>query len=235
MTTRCEKEKERKKKGKKCEMKGRVFDVEEVQRRCRACDDKSDAEWQNMCSGGFLAEGERVEEVIARDAAELSKQGWSAEEMGKQLHALADGLVGERGKEKRFEWERRWFVGRQYSPFRSGEVHAEGWNEEWVLRGEQGTKMVLTRGSADMVADFGFFQGGLDGSNRYRLDPHVVHAMVTGSVSREAKEWMARRREFKNQRRKAEREKLVEEMKPRMHEQGAAEFLAAMLAKLKDK
>ena len=95
--------------------------------------------------------------------------------------------------------------------------------------------LVLTRGGLDMLEDFGFCEGGLDGSNRYRLDPAAVQALLSGVDSPEAAAVRQVRRAHKNGRRLAEREALLRDMEPRLHEPGAREFLEQQLGKLADK
>jgi hypothetical protein len=230
-----------------CAMEGRLWNglaTEAVERRCRALEDKSDPEWPCMSSVGFLAPGERLEAVVARDAAALARLGLTAAQLAERLRALLmlfgdaqEGAVTT-AEGARVRFVRRWFVGAQYSPFRNSagpmRRHEEGWSDEWKVRSDCAS-LVLTRGGLDMLEDFGFCQGGLDGSSRYRLDPDAVVALLSGNDSPGAESFRNLRKAFRNAKRREQREALLRDMRDRMHEEGADEFLQQQLKKLAEK
>ncbi len=221
-------------------MEGFGFDLAVVEKRCRACPDKSDPDWACMSSTGFLAPSESLVQVLQHDADALSRVLHSAKQVAKELRELLALLT--RGEEEQtLHWrgrvwhvKRTWFVAEQFSPFREqGGKHGEGWSEEWKLRSQDGLNMVLTRGVVDMIEDFGFFEGGLDGSNRYRIDPDVAVAAISGSpLSKEGQEYLQQRKAFKAAKKQQARQELIEAMQTRMHEPGAKEFLEYQLKKL---
>jgi hypothetical protein len=221
----------------------RVFDAEKVERRCRACEDKSDSEWECMSSVGFLAPSEKLLDVIRRDEAALNRLQTTRAAIGKQLRELLAALQEQKGDEGRilfrgreWSWKRAWFVSPQYSPFREvGKRHEQGWSEEWKLQcGGGEIKLLLTRGTVDMIEDFGFFEGGLDGSNPYRIDPDTAVCAVTGgAITRQVREFAELRAAFKKAARQKARDELIAVMQPRLNEPGAREYLEHQLQKLK--
>ncbi len=213
-----------------------------VERRCRPCEDKSDPDWKCMSSTGFLAADESFLAVLARDQRALARLGVSCGHLAQRLRALMERLSGEEGalsdEAGQVRYTRTWFVSPQYSPFfndkRGDGRHEAGWSEEWkVRRGE--VSLVLTRGALDMAECFGFFEGGLDGSNRYRIDPDTAVCLLEGRVAPEAMEYRQLRRRHKNRERAREKERLVAEMAGKMHKPGAREFLEEQLRRLADK
>jgi hypothetical protein len=217
--------------------RGFFFDVDLVERRCRPCEDKhSNPDWECMSSTGFLAKEENLIAVIERDAVALSRLQTSRAVLARGLRDLMASCVGDEGvvvfAGREWQFRRSWFVSPQYSPFRQANVHVEGWSEEWKVKSVT-LKMVLTRGVVDMIEDFGFFEGGLDGSNRYRVDPDVAASCVNGQdLSAEGQNYCLLVEQHKKAVKVRQREELLAEMAPRMHEPGAREFVEHQLAKL---
>ena len=134
--------------------------------------------------------------------------------------------------------KKTWFVGQQFSPFFNeaapGTAHQRGWNVDWKLRNTAlpGYSFVLSgdaeAGLVPMIREFGFFEGGLDGSNKYRLDPRLWHALRTGSVSPEAAAYQALRLAHRRRRWEEEKRRLEAEVDPSESDEAAAFFRSQM-------
>lgn len=224
-----------------------------VESRCEACPDKTAREdWRCTSATGFLGRGERLLEVVARDAEALGRLGTTRERLGERLGEVVRVLreSGEGGEVVTAEgqilsFRRKWFVGTQWSPFCNEELrgsrHNEGWSQEWRVsnpRCPRGYRIVLTEGTAPMLSDFGFLQGGLDGRNRYRIDPDVASCILAGTRSPQADGFVELRRRAKNEDRRAERERLRADMAPALQgpdPEAARAFLEEQLKRLADK
>ncbi len=172
--------------------------VDVVERRCRPCPDKKVfAEWRYASSKGFLAAGETLAQVVQHDAQAMQALHWSRATVADRLTRLALCLKRSRVAEDDFspvifdgvalEARRSWFVSPQFSPFYNDAVPASvdnvSWAVEWKVRNPRtGVTFVLSGddsgGIAHLIGSFGFFEGGLDGSNRYRIDPYVLHCCL---------------------------------------------------------
>lgn len=172
--------------------------VDAVERRCRPCPDKTAfSDWRFASSKGFLADDETLAQVVQHDANALELLHQTREAVGERLKRLALCLKQTRVAEDGFssvifegvalEARKSWFVSPQYSPFFNdavpGSLDNVSWAVEWKLRNPRtGVCFVLSGdeagGIAHLIGRFGFFEGGLDGSNRYRIDPHVLHCCL---------------------------------------------------------
>lgn len=228
--------------------------VQRVEQRMTACPDKTQwpDEWRYMCAKGFLAPGERLLQVIARDEARLTALGTTRREVADRLAAVLRALEAAKcdsvdGEE--FCGRKKWFIGKQYSPFYNDNEphspHNHTWCEEWKVWHTRHPKVVLViagnsdAGSVSLVRDFGFFEGGLQGTNRYRLDPDVLWCVLNGAqqLSPEAQHFVELRVAHRRQRRQRAREQLLQDMTPQLqgpHAVEARAFLEAHLRKLAD-
>ena len=182
--------------------------------RLQACDDKMKSkEWKYQSSVGFIAAGETLEGVILHDKKTMETIGVSRNDVVVVLRKffcfveklnivdvvegvtyVADG----KSKERKLRIEKRWFMSAQRSPFWvvEEENHKNNveWNVEWLVEEQETNISCLISGDAQsgiisLIENFGFFEGGLEGRNEYRIDIFTLMFVLEGKYKQEAKEW----------------------------------------------
>lgn len=211
--------------------------VEKIERRCIPCPDKTKfQDWRYTSAQGFLGPNEGLLQVIDRDKDALEKlqvtKEWMAREL-KNLLAIISVEVTVDGLEKTivthegntFLVSRCWYVGKQYSPFFNEDIpespHNLSWNVEWKIRCEENALEILvsgdqTAGIASLIEEYGFFEGGLDGSNPYRLDPDVLYCVLSSKnpITMKAQEYIGLRKKQAKLEIEKKKKDLMNEIQP---------------------
>lgn len=222
-----------------------------VQQRCQPCEDKlAHADWRYMSAKGFLAPGETLMQVVGRDELALADLGVTRAQVAAELCGLARVLCASPIADdawtplqfggQTLEARRSWFVSAQWSPFFNAALPESrcnvSWSIEWRVRHARTRVGFVLSGNeeggiAHLVEQFGFFEGGLDGSNRYRIDPHVMRCCLDGAeleCSPHARAYLARREQHRARKRAALEAQLAD---PQLHPDHER-FVRAELARL---
>lgn len=94
------------------------------------------------------------------------------------------------------------------------------WNVEYYATCKSNNLRILLSGDhnggiVSLIRSFGFFEGGFDGSNNYRIDPDVLNCFLSGSAATiEALNYVKRCKEKKIELINMEKSKLIQEMEP---------------------
>jgi len=182
-------------------------------RACTIPDNTTDPDWQYRSFDGFLAPDESFKDVIKHDWGAVEVLGTSHSELAQQLRNIISAVEAKRKIHKQgpmatvtiayspcserpdvrvvLEVSRNIFAGYQYSLFYNSSlersVHNTKWNEEYIVVNTQLGLSIKISGNAnvgivDYIDRFGFYEGG-DIRNPYRIDPHVLSAVITGKVT----------------------------------------------------
>ena len=189
-----------------------------------------------MSSGGFLGAGEALKRVLAHDAEALQSLSMTKTDLASKLSLV----VAAAREHEPFDClgqtltaKRTWYMSQQLSPFFNAASHSAlncGWSEEWKIRNKLCPDYsLLISGSAEagilvMISECGFFEGGLNGDNKYRIDPHVAVAILSGRPSREADAYTALRISHRLAKWKSSKSDLIASVDPNESEEAQAFF-----------
>mmetsp|Transcript_10326 Transcript_10326/g.12727 ORF Transcript_10326/g.12727 Transcript_10326/m.12727 type:complete len:271 (-) Transcript_10326:21-833(-) len=161
-------------------------------------------EWRYRSAEGFIAEGEVLEEIMAKDKDSMALIGYDKESLASLIRNAmmeADKTVQDRYnlpfsitfQGQNIEVTKNWYMSPQYSFLYNEKLSDSEFNESWQCEyrfenQENGLEILIggdkTRGVVHYVEWLGFCEGGHPG-NLYRVDPFILVGTLEGKIYKE--------------------------------------------------
>ncbi|ELR18185.1 uncharacterized protein ACA1_369170 [Acanthamoeba castellanii str. Neff] len=162
--------------------------IERIEARARPLEDRTQdaTEWMYRSHTGFLSEGESLKAVrelyAARNATNKCADRQPIKHEGEVTYDVAD-VPG-----NKIKVTRTFYMGEQFSLFFNPERHNSPDNQTWVENVHSGLSLCvggdMEKGLVTYIHHYGFYEGG-GASNAYRIDPALLVALLTGSITQD--------------------------------------------------